>query len=116
MSEAEGAGVTDGLPDLSGILEQAQQLQEQLASAQAELAKRRVSGSAGGGQVTATVNGGGELVGLTIGRDVIDPDEPEVLADLVLAAYRDAAAGAAEVQREALDPLTGGLGSAEPGV
>jgi len=108
--------VTDELPDLQAILAQAQQLQEQLLATQAELAQQQFSGTAGGGGVTATVNGSGDLVGVTFTAEVIDPDDPELLADLVVAAYRDAATQADQVRQAALDPLTGMLGSAEPDV
>ena len=103
--------MTDGgLPDLSGLLAQAQQMQEQLAAAQAELAQQQIVGDAGGGLVQATVTGGGELVGLSIAPDVVDPSDTETLADLVLAAYRDASSKAAALQQATMDPLTQGLG------
>lgn len=96
-------------PDLSGLLAQAQQMQEQLIRAQQEMANARVEGSAAGGKVTATVTGTGELVGLTISPDVVDPAETEELADLVLAAVRDASAKAQQQAQQALGPLAGGL-------
>ncbi len=95
----------EGQPDLSGLLAQAQQMQQQLLAAQDELARSEVTGTAGGGLVTATVTGAGEVVGLTI-----DPSDPEGLADLVLAAIRDASRAAAELQERAMGPLAGGLG------
>lgn len=98
------------LPDLQGLLAQAQLMQEQLSSAQAQLATQRVQGDAGGGLVVATVTGAGELVGLVIAPSVVDPADPETLADLVLAAYRDASAKAAAVQQQAMSPLAEGLG------
>lgn len=102
--------MTEGTPDLSGLLAQAQQMQQQLAAAQQELAERRVSGDAGGGLVHATVTGAGELVGLTIAAAAADPDDTETLSDLVLAAYRDASAKAAALQQQAMGPLAEGLG------
>jgi nucleoid-associated protein EbfC len=100
----------EGLPDLSGLLAQAQQMQQQLLAAQDELARSEVTGTAGGGLVTATVTGAGEVVGLTIEPSAIDPADPESLADLVLAAIRDASRSAAELQEQAMGPLAGGLG------
>jgi DNA-binding YbaB/EbfC family protein len=100
----------EGLPDLSGLLAQAQQMQQQLLAAQDELARSEVTGTAGGGLVTATVTGAGEVVGLTIEPSAIDPSDPESLADLVLAAIRDASRAAAELQEQAMGPLAGGLG------
>lgn len=102
--------MTDGLPDLQGLLAQAQQMQAELAATQQELADRRVDGDAGGGLVQATVSGTGELVGLRIEPGAIDLEDTETLADLVLAAYRDAANKASELQQEAMDPITRGLG------
>ena len=99
-----------GLPDISGLLAQAQQMQEQLAAAQSELAQQQIVGDAGGGLVKATVTGGGELIALTIAPEVTDPTDTETLADLVLAAYRDASAKAAALQSAAMSPLAEGLG------
>ena len=76
--------------DMSGLLAQAQAMQEQLLTAQQELAEMRVEGTAGGDMVTATVTGSGELVGLAIKPEAVDPEDTETLADLILAAVRDA--------------------------
>jgi DNA-binding YbaB/EbfC family protein len=95
---------------MSALMAQAQQMQQQLMQAQEELATAEVAGTAGGGLVTATVTGAGELVGLTIDPQAIDPSDPEGLADLVLAAVRDANRAAAELQQEAMGPLAQGLG------
>ncbi|WP_236008724.1 YbaB/EbfC family nucleoid-associated protein [Actinomadura physcomitrii] len=96
------------------LLQQAQAMQEQLFAAQRELAEAEVKGTAGGGLVTATVNGQGEVMGLAIDPKVIDADDPadtaETVADLVLAAIRDAAREAAELQQEKMGPLAAGLG------
>jgi nucleoid-associated protein EbfC len=110
-----------GQPDMAAVLQQAQQLQQQLMQAQEELARTQVQGSAGGGLVTATVLGSGELVGLTISPeafDTADPADPadpadtaETVADLVLAAVRDATGNAAALQEQRMGPLTSGLGS-----
>ncbi|MGI5324518.1 YbaB/EbfC family nucleoid-associated protein [Actinomadura nitritigenes] len=96
------------------LLQQAQAMQEQLFAAQRELAEAEVKGTAGGGLVTATVNGQGEVTGLSIDPKAIDADDPadtaETIADLVLAAIRDAAREAAELQQEKMGPLAAGLG------
>ena len=91
------------------ILEQAQRMQEQLLSAQQELADAEVTGSAGGGLVTATVSGANELKALTIDPKAVDPDDTETLADLIVAAVRDASASAQELAAEKMGPLAGGL-------
>jgi len=98
------------LPDMQQLLQQAQQMQTQLMAAQRELAAARVDGSAGGGLVTATVSGTGELVGLTNDPSAVDPDDTETLADLVLAAVRDAASNAAALTSSTMGPLAQGLG------
>jgi DNA-binding YbaB/EbfC family protein len=108
-----------GSPSMTEMLQQAQQLQQRLVEAQEELARAQVQGSAGGGLVTATVSGAGELVGLEISPDALDPDDSDLattLADLVLAAVRDATVRAGELQATTMGPLTEGLGGlAGPG-
>ena len=102
--------MTEDMPDLSGLLAQAEQVQAQLAAAQRQLADERVTGAAGGGLVTATMTGTGELVGVTISPSAVDPDDTETLADLVLAAYRDASGQAATRRLEMMGPFASGLG------
>lgn len=85
-------------------------MQEQLAKTQAELAERRFEGSAGGGMVKAVVTGGPELVELEISPDVVDPEDIEMLQDLVIAAVRQAMDEAVQTTNEELGGLTGGLG------
>ncbi len=94
-----------GSMDLSSLLAQAQQLQEQLERAQAELGSQTVTGTAGGGLITATVTGTGELVGLTISPEAIDPTDPETLADLVVAAVRDANHQAVALAQATMPPM-----------
>jgi nucleoid-associated protein EbfC len=76
--------------DMNALLAQAQQMQQQMQSAQDELASSVFTGTAGGDSVTATMNGNGELIGLVISPEVIDPSDAEGLADLVIAAVRAA--------------------------
>jgi DNA-binding YbaB/EbfC family protein len=99
-----------GMPDMQQILQQAQQMQQQLMSAQQELAESEVTGSAGGGLVTAVMSGGGELKSLNIDPKVVDPDDVETLADLVVAAVRDANTQVSELASQKMGPLAGGLG------
>jgi DNA-binding YbaB/EbfC family protein len=99
-----------GQPDMQALLQQAQQMQQQLARTQQELAAATVQGSAGGGLVQATVSGSGELKALVIDPKAVDPEDTETLADLVLAAVRDANAAAQRLAAERLGPLTQGLG------
>jgi DNA-binding YbaB/EbfC family protein len=109
---AQGAGGFD----MSNLLAQAQAMQSQLMEAQANLESQEVEGTAGGGLVTALVSGTGELLSLTINRQAVDPDDTETLADLIVAAVRDATENAKEVAAEAMGPLAGGLGGGLPGL
>jgi len=95
---------------MSGLLAQAQAMQEQLINAQQELAELQIEGSAGGGLVTATVTGANELLGLVIKPEAVDPSDTETLADLIVAAIRDATNKAQAVAASKLGPLAGGLG------
>ncbi len=103
-----------GQLDMQQLLQAAAAMQSQLMSAQQELAEAEVEGSAGGGLVIATVNGQGELVDLSIAAGAIDAGDPEetaqTLADLVLAAYRDACRAVDDLQEETMAPLAAGLG------
>jgi DNA-binding YbaB/EbfC family protein len=96
--------------DMSGLLAQAQAMQAQLMQAQQELAEAKVDGTSGGDLVTATVTGAGELLGLVIKPEAIDPGDPETVADLVLAAVRDATTRAQALAAAKLGPMAGGLG------
>ena len=97
--------------DLSSMLEQAQQMQQQLMDAQAELAATTVTGTAGG--VTVTLDGTGELTGVLFAPDSVAVGDPEALTDLgdlVVAAFRDAKTKTDALAAEKLGPLTAGLG------
>lgn len=100
--------------DQFNIQDMLQQAQRMLMNAQRELADAEVTGSAGAGLVTATANGHGELINLTIDPEVIDADAPgetaETVADLVLAAVRDAGRAAEDLRQEKMGPLAEGLG------
>jgi DNA-binding YbaB/EbfC family protein len=98
--------------DMSDLLAQAQAMQNQLMEAQADLEGQEIEGSAGGGLVTALVSGTGELLSLNIKKEAVDPDDTETLADLVVAAVRDASENAKQAAAAAMGPLAGGLGGA----
>ncbi|MBA3528983.1 MAG: YbaB/EbfC family nucleoid-associated protein [Propionibacteriaceae bacterium] len=100
--------------DMSGLLAQAQAMQQQLLTAQQELAETEIEGSAGGDLVTATITGAGELIALQIKPEAVDPDDTETLADLVVAAVRDATNKSQALAAAKLGPLTGGLGGGFP--
>lgn len=99
-----------GMPDMSALLAQAQAMQNQLLAAKDELASTTVTGSAASGLVTATVTGTGELVQLDIKREAIDPEETETLADMVVAAVRDATQNAETLAQEKMGAASGGFG------
>ena len=96
-------------PPQNNMMRQVQQMQEQMFAAQAALAEERVEGSAGGGMVKAVVTGTGDLVSVTLAPDVVDPDDIEMLQDLVVAAVHDANRAAQEKQSESMGGLTGGV-------
>ena len=117
MTQNPFEGLGGGL-DLNALLQQAQQMQEQLASAQGKLAETVVDGTVAGGAVTVRVNGVGELVGVDIKQgefDGSDPDDLGDLGDVIVAAYREAKVKADALAAEAMGPLAGGLGGGLPG-
>ena len=91
------------------LMRQMQRMQEDMASAQAALAEETVEGSSGGGMVKATVTGTGELRGVKIAAEVVDPDDVEMLEDLVVAAVTEALRAAQELQAQQMGSVTGGL-------
>jgi nucleoid-associated protein EbfC len=95
--------------DLSSIMQQAKVMQEKMAKIQQDLAKKSINGSAGGGMVTITVNGQGEVLSAAIEKAVIDANEVEMLQDLIVAATNDALRKAKELSKQELAQLTGGL-------
>ena len=107
--------------DMQQLFAAAQQMQEQLMSAQQALADAEVTGTAGGGLVKATVNGQGELMDLSIAAAAVDPDDPEetarTIADLVLAAVRDAYRSAEDLQQQQMGPFAAAMqGGGMPGM
>ena len=106
-------GASGGGPDLSALLQQAQQMQQQLMAAKQAAEEQIVEGQAGGGVVKVQTTGGLDFQSVTIDPAAVDPEDVEMLQDLVLAAVRDAVARANDLNREALGglgDLAGGLG------
>jgi DNA-binding YbaB/EbfC family protein len=91
------------------LAKMAQKMQADMARAQEELATLQVEGSAGGGAVRAVATGNQELVGLTIDPDAVDPQDVEMLQDLVLAAVNDALGNARKIAEQKMAAVTGGL-------
>ncbi|WOL39392.1 YbaB/EbfC family nucleoid-associated protein [Pyramidobacter sp. YE332] len=102
-------GGRGGMGNMNQMLKQAQAMQAKMMKAQEELKEARVEGNAGGGMVRATVNGQGELVGVKISKEVVDPEDVEMLEDLILAAVSDAANKAREMMEQRMGSLTGGM-------
>jgi nucleoid-associated protein EbfC len=96
--------------DMNKILQQAQQMQEQVTKAQEELANETVEASAGGGMVTVVATGAGEIKEIKIAKEAVDPDDPDMLADMVLAAVNEALRSAQSLMESRLGGMMGGLG------
>jgi DNA-binding YbaB/EbfC family protein len=94
---------------LGKMMKQAQQLQAKMLKLQEELAGKTVETSAGGGMVKVIANGRQQLVSIQIEKEVVDPDDVEMLQDLILAAANDALTKAQEMVTEEMNKLTGGL-------
>ena len=99
------------MKDLGGLMKQAQAMQQKLADAQARLAELTVEGTSGGGMVTVTLKGSGELAKVVLDESLIEPGEGEVIADLIVAAHADARrkleATQSDMMREVAGPLAG---------
>jgi nucleoid-associated protein EbfC len=97
------------MKNLGNMLKQAQELQSKMADMQAKLSDVELDGSAGGGMVTVTMNGKGEMRRVKIDRTLVDPNEVEILEDLLVAAANDAKAKVEGHVQEEMGKLTGGL-------
>jgi len=91
------------------IMKQAQKMQQKMMEVQEELASKTVEASAGGGMVTAVVNGKNELVSLKIEKEVVDPEDIEMLQDLIAAAVNEGIRKAQDMAQEEMAKITGGL-------
>ena len=94
---------------MGNMMKQAQKLQSQMMKLQEELADKTVESSSGGGMVTVVANGRQQIVSIQIENEVVDPDDVEMLQDLILAAVNDALAKAQEMVSSEMGKLTGGL-------
>jgi len=99
------------MKDLNNLMKQAQAMQQKLADAQARLAELTIQGTSGGGMVTVTLKGSGELSAVDMDDSLLTPGEGEVISDLIVAAHADAKrkldAAQADMMREAAGPLAG---------
>jgi DNA-binding YbaB/EbfC family protein len=97
--------------DMNKMLQQVQQMQADMAKAQEELANETVEASAGGGMVTVVASGAGEVKQIRIAPEAIDPDDPEFLADTVMAAVNEALRSAENLAKSKMGGMMGGLGN-----
>lgn len=98
-----------GIPNMGNLLKQAQQFQNKMAKLQEELGDRTVEASAGGGMVSVVINGRQEIISINIDPEVINPDDREMLQDLILAAVNDGVSKAKDMMNEEMGKLTSGL-------
>lgn len=96
--------------NINNLMKQAKKMQEQMMKVQEELEEKTVEASAGGGVVTVVVNGKKELLEINIDPSVVDPDDVEMLQDLVIAAANEALRMAEEMMQSEMAKLTGGMG------
>jgi DNA-binding YbaB/EbfC family protein len=98
-----------GRGGMGNIMKQAQQMQRRMAQLQQELEERRIEASAGGGMVTAVVSGKQQLISVTIDPKAVDPDDVEMLQDLVVAAVSEALKQSQQLAQEEMAKITGGM-------
>ncbi len=98
-----------GMPNMGNLMKQAQQFQAKMAKLQEELGEKTVEASAGGGMVSVVANGRQEIVSINIETEVIDPEDAEMLQDLIMAAVNDALSRAKNMMNEEMGKLTQGL-------
>jgi len=98
------------MKDMGKLLKQAQQMQAKMAQMQSELAEKRVEASAGGGMVKVVMNGRHEVISVKIDPEVVDPQDVEMLEDLVAAAVTEAASQIEEMLKDGMSSITGGMG------
>jgi len=98
-----------GMPNMGQIMKQAQKFQTKMAKLQEELSDKTVEASAGGGMVTVVANGGQDVLSIRIDPEVVDPDDIEMLQDLIMAAVNDALNKAKAMMNEEMGQLTKGM-------
>ncbi len=97
------------LGNMNDLLEQAQQIQGKMAKVQKELSEKTIEASSGGGMVTALVNGQGELLSIKIEKEVVSPEDVDMLQDLVTAAVNEGIKRSRELVKEEMAKITGGI-------
>ncbi|MGF7058474.1 YbaB/EbfC family nucleoid-associated protein [Brassicibacter mesophilus] len=102
-------GGFQGMGNMGNMMKQVQKMQKQMADLQKEIEEREVEASAGGGAVVVKVSGKKEILAITIDKDVVDPDDVEMLQDLILAATNEALRSAEEMMAKEMQKITGGM-------
>ncbi|MEO7167564.1 MAG: YbaB/EbfC family nucleoid-associated protein [Spartobacteria bacterium] len=102
--------------NLNKLMKQAQKMQEQMAKTQAELEEKTVEVAAGGGKVTVVANGAGDVLSIKIAKDVVDPEDVEILEDMILSGVQQAISQGKELASSEMGKITGGLGVAGLGL
>ena len=115
MNMAKRGGFPGGMPgNMNNLMKQAQRMQRQMEETQKELEEKEVTATAGGGAVEVTVSGKKELVKVKLSEEVVDPDDIEMLEDLIVAATNEALRKVEEESQEAMARITGGIGGGMP--
>ena len=96
--------------NINKLMKQAQKMQEQMAKTQAELEEKTVEVQAGGGKVTVVANGAGDVVSIKIAKEIVDPEDIEILEDLVLSGVQQAIEQGKALAQSEMSKLTGGMG------
>ena len=112
---AKRGGFPGGMPgNMNNLMKQAQKMQRQMEEAQKELEEKEITATAGGGAVEVTVSGKREITKIKLSEEVVDPDDIEMLEDLIMAATNEALRMAEEANNELMGKMTGGLGGGFP--
>ena len=112
---AKRGGFPGGMPgNMNNLMKQAQKMQRQMEEATKELEEKEVTASAGGGAVEVTVSGKKEIVKIRLAEEVVDPDDIEMLEDLIMAAANEALRQMEEMSQQSMAKITGGLGGGFP--
>lgn len=108
---AKRGGFPGGMPgNMNNLMKQAQRMQRQMEESQKELETKEFTATVGGGVVQVTVNGKKEVVKVSLDKEAVDPDDSEMLEDLIMAATNEALRMAEEASQDAMSKMTGGLG------
>ena len=112
---AKKGGFPGGMPgNMNNLMKQAQKMQRQMEEAQQALEEKEVTATAGGGAVEVTVSGKKEVIKVKLAEEVVDPDDIEMLEDLIVAATNEALRKVEEFSQQSMSKITGGLGGGFP--